>query len=398
MLHTLKNCLVPDRLPTHRTRESLIYRKLKLHTLSKLLGYFNYAMIAILLSIILEMYLASSYDIGLVFATIWISYGLALVMLSFLSYMFLRWLSRVRTPVILAYAAAMVSLSINIVITIMFMTIELGSFENKIYPGPGVGTVGALNISSGLLNNLYDISIVTSFIITWSATAILLNYYSKIIGKAKYWIIVSIPLVYFLASFQPLIVDLFVPFRQANPILFGMIYTITFSAAKPAGAILFGIAFWALASKLVDRTLKNYMLISSFGMIILFAANQPIGLLLTSYPPFGLATISYMGLSSYLVLLGIYSSAISVSEDSKLRQSIRNFARKESRLLDSIGTAHMEQEIEKRVMALTKQNQERMAEETGIESSLSEDEIKLYVEQIIKEVKKPERPNDGNNV
>src|SRR2546426_10009324 len=67
------------RVVKHRTRESLIYKKLKLHKLSKLLGYFNYAMIAILLSIILEMYLASSYDIGLVFATIWISYGLALV-------------------------------------------------------------------------------------------------------------------------------------------------------------------------------------------------------------------------------------------------------------------------------------------------------------------------------
>jgi DNA-binding protein Fis len=175
-----------------------------------------------------------------------------------------------------------------------------------------------------------------------------------------------------------------------------MIYTITFSATKPAGAILFGTAFWALARKLVDRTLKNYMLTCAFGMIILFAANQPIGLLLTSYPPFGLATISFMGVSSYLVLLGIYSSAISVSEDSKLRQSIRNFARKESRLLDSFGTAHMEQEIEKRVMALTKQNQERMAEETGIQSSLSEDEIKQYVEQVIKEVKKPKMSNDDN--
>ena len=56
----------------------------------------------------------------------------------------------------------------------------------------------------------------------------------------------------------------------------------------------------------------------------------------------------------------------------------------------------MEQEIEKRVMALTKQNQERMAEETGIQSSLSEDEIKQYVKQVIKEVKKSKMSNDDN--
>ena len=63
---------------------------------------------------------------------------------------------------------------------------------------------------------------------------------------------------------------------------------------------------------------------------------------LTSYPPFGLIMISFFGLASYLLLIGIYSSAISVAEDSNLRRSIRSFAMKESRLLDSIGMAQVE--------------------------------------------------------
>ena len=109
------------------------------------------------------------------------------------------------------------------------------------------------------------------------------------------------------------------------------------------------------------------------------------------YPPFGLATASFIGLSSYLVLVGIYSSAISLAEDSKLRQSIRDFAIKETNLLDSIGTAHMEQEIQRRVLSLTKQNQNKMAEETGIQSSLTEDDVKDYLQQVITEVKK-QRP------
>ena len=46
------------------------------------------------------------------------------------------------------------------------------------------------------------------------------------------------------------------------------------------------------------------------------------------------------------MLIGNYSSAVSVSEDSKLRNLIRNFTVKESRLLDSIGTAQMEREID----------------------------------------------------
>ncbi|MGB7956000.1 MAG: hypothetical protein WCF23_18660 [Candidatus Nitrosopolaris sp.] len=62
---------------------------------------------------------------------------------------------------------------------------------------------------------------------------------------------------------------------------------------------------------------------------------------LTPYPPFGLTTISFFGLASYILLIGISSSAIYVAEDSNLRRSIRSFAVKKPRLLDSIGMAQM---------------------------------------------------------
>ena len=110
------------------------------------------------------------------------------------------------------------------------------------------------------------------------------------------------------------------------------------------------------------------------------------------YRAFGLVTVSFLGLASYLVIVGVYSSAISVSEDSKLRQSIRNSALKETKMLDSIGMAQMEQEIQRRVIALTRQSQDRMAEESGIHSSLAEEDMKEYLEQVIEEVKK-ERQN-----
>jgi len=59
-------------------------------------------------------------------------------------------------------------------------------------------------------------------------------------------------------------------------------------------------------------------------------------------------------------------SAVYVAEDSTLHQSIRSFAVKESKLLYSIGIAPMEEEIQKRVIELTKQNQDSMVEEFGI--------------------------------
>ena len=43
----------------------------------------------------------------------------------------------------------------------------------------------------------------------------------------------------------------------------------------------------------------------------------------------------------------------------------------------------MEQEIEKRVLALTKQHQDRMAEESGIQPSLTDEDMKEYLQQVI---------------
>jgi hypothetical protein len=128
------------------------------------------------------------------------------------------------------------------------------------------------------------------------------------------------------------------------------------------------------------------MMISAFGMMLLFSSNQAADLGNVPYPPFGLATVSFFGLASYLVFIGIY--AISVAQDSESRKSIRGFAMKDSKLLDSIGTAQMEREIEKKAITLTKRYQDRMTEETGIQSSYLEDDIKEYLEQVIQEVQK----------
>jgi hypothetical protein len=78
-----------------------------------------------------------------------------------------------------------------------------------------------------------------------------------------------------------------------------------------------------------------------------------------------------------------------------LRQSIREFTLAEPKLLDSIGTAHMEHEIQKRVLELTRKNQRNLEEETGIQSSLTDDDMKHHLGEVIEEIKKG-RPNHNN--
>ena len=131
----------------------------------------------------------------------------------------------------------------------------------------------------------------------------------------------------------------------------------------------------------------------SARLVLLFTANQPTFLVLVPYPPFGLVTVSFTGLASYLLYLGIYSASISVSEDSRLRQSIRKAAIKEStQFLDSIGTAEMGQELEKRVIAMTTATRQNMERETGISSSFDED-IRKYLQEALQEIRRGR--NDG---
>jgi Tfp pilus assembly PilM family ATPase len=90
--------------------------------------------------------------------------------------------------------------------------------------------------------------------------------------------------------------------------------------------------------------------------------------------------------------MGIYSSAVSISEDSRLRRAIRKFAMTELKVLDSIGLAQMEQEVQKKVLSLAKEQEEKMVEETGIEMSLDEDDMKEYLQKVINEVKRSRHP------
>jgi hypothetical protein len=347
----------------------------------------QYVLVAILVFTISQMVLTMSYNIVFLRAAVLVTYGLSLILLGILARRFFSWFRSNRNLVVLVYALATTMISINALITIIYINNQF-NFHQSDSIRPVRSVTGTFTAPDVIFSSAYIVTSVSSFILMWIATVLLLRHYSKKLGRAKYWIIVSIPLGYFLSEFQPLFLYSFSDFRMSDPVLFGIIYNLIFAISKPLCGLLFGIAFWSVARSLTNETVKGYMMISAFGMMLLFTSNQPVGLTLLPFPPFGLATICFMGLASYLVFVGIYSSAISVSQDSSLRRSIRKYAFTESKLLDSIGSAEMEQQIQRRVIDMTKQNQYLLENETGIEPSLNEDEVKEYLHEVLKEAKK----------
>jgi hypothetical protein len=183
--------------------------------------------------------------------------------------------------------------------------------------------------------------------------------------------------------------DLLTKILVNDPVFYGIVFTLVFYLSKLTGGILFGVAFWTMAKSLPRESIvRNYMMLAAYGVILFFVANQ--NSIVSSgslYPPFGLLTSSFLAFSSYLMFSGLYSATISVSEDLSLRRTIRKLALKESRMLDSIATAEMEHELETAILKVAKKQKETIIEDSGIEPSLTMEDAKQYLDDVLVEIK-----------
>jgi hypothetical protein len=348
----------------------------------------QYVLIAILATIAWQIIFTGGYSSILLKAVVWINYTMLIILTGSLSHRFLLWSIPNKNKIVLAYAISMGVLSFSGIFTILYINNALSGQRDIAYIQSLKSPIAIVASIQNIFSSSYFVSSVAAFILTWFATILLLNHYSKKLGKIRYWILVLIPLVYFLSQFESIFLNLFVSFRKEDPILFGVIYTLIFSATKPVGGILFGIAFWSTSRNIESKVVKNYLIISAYGMILIFAANQPVGLTLIPYPPYGLVTISFLGLASYLVFIGIYSTSMSVALDTTLRGMIRKSTLDESKFIETIGTSEMEKLIERRVRAMISKTEANFKKEVGIESSLTESEAVEYIKKVLDEVKK----------
>jgi hypothetical protein len=351
------------------------------------------ALSIILLFVILQVVTLSYYSIAPLLATMAISYGLAIVMMVFLMKSFFSWFRTSKNLVILAYGISAATLAIHFGFTLFFAATVLLDRPEEVRTAVTRTVFFMPGSISSMLDKIYPLTSILSFCTLWAATVLLLHHYSQKVGRVRYWIVVSLPLVFFLSQFPTLFLNLFNPIIRENPIFFGSILTFVFTLSKPIGGILFGIAFWTI-SRHLGRTIavRDYLLISALGFVLLFTSDQAIALINVSYPPFGITAVSLLGLSSYLIFLGIYYSAISLSHDDRLRREIKKFAIQESKLLDSIGSAQVEKVIAEKITAI-KQIQDSATQNLGVQPSVDEGEIRKYLDDVLNEIKHYKKEN-----
>jgi hypothetical protein len=288
---------------------------------------------------------------------------------------------------LILYVTSFSLISLEILVSLLYITLQLSinlsngyiSFLIKPYPIH----LSLLNLPGSNLGYSFgvvlDVLSLLSFILTWIATAImLLSRYLQRLDKIKYWTIITIPLIYFLFPFETYFGNIFSTFSLDSPIIFGIIYVLVFSATKQVGGILFAMVFLTASTISYGRKLRYSLVITAIGMAILFGSIQIDSLLYAIYPPYGLITISFMPIGSYLLFTGIYASARFISQDIELRKELYKSTQRQLSLFKEIGVSEMENEIEKTCKQVIKRTS--MLEENKVYYVEMEDAKKIVRE------------------
>lgn len=363
--------------------------------LNKFVSIFQYVALAFVVSVIIEIFLNSSYDTAILNWGTAINYAISGSVWGILALRFFVWYHSVRSYVVLLYGLASISASIAFLLWLPYnvgVLLEMPEERNTMSP-PTPYQYYELDTTMGILQYDSAVFIILTVALLWVSSILMLHKYSQSLGKIKFWSIMTIPLVFFVISPTGLLFAYLPAILGTTgsdiPLHVTMVYTIV---PGVLGGFLFAAPFLVIAKHIPPNNsiLKEYLILAAWGFI-LFNVTTSGNVLNAAYPPFGFSNVMLEVTASYLILVGLYCTAISISGDTKLRQLIRRSFLDESKLLDSIGSAHMQQETIRKITNIAKEQQQILTEQTGVESSVDENDMKQYLEEAIKEVQRQKK-------
>jgi hypothetical protein len=367
---------------------------LHLNRTHKLVTVVQYVLVAIIAFVVLQIVFTLQYNTFPLALTISISYGLWIMTMALLARAFYSWYKSIAHQsesqskiLILILGFSMVAYFINGIFLIANYLVWLEE-QSPIILSTDVAYFPDFEPET-LVSQIGSIAQTVSavaYVLTWISTVILLRPYMKKIGRIKFWSIMGFALVYYLISYPLFVLGYFTPSGETDTEVMNNILVVSMSSI--VAGIIFGVAFLSIARTLRRGTaIRDYLILAAYGMLIFYIAGSAT-VSQAAYPPFGLVSTAFTGLSTYLIYVGLYSSAVTLSQDLTLRKTIRKSVMEQSKLLDSIGTAQMERELQTSVLTIVKKTSNEMKENSGIEASLSEDDIRDYMSLVIRELKR----------
>ncbi|HXV88998.1 MAG TPA: hypothetical protein VD710_07890 [Nitrososphaeraceae archaeon] len=335
---------------------------------------------------IVQMVFVKMYNSNLTLLILFSSFVPSVLFILLLVVLLVRWFRSSKNFMIIAYAISFSFVFIYLVLSIVYVNVQYTSTSEWIK---------AKSLHSILVNSFVsDLSFsfgvtldglsLLSFIFVWIATVALLRQYRNKIGRTRFWVIIMIPLIYFLFPFETYLANFSGTLLSGSPAIFSVIYILLFSATKQVGGILFSIVFLTAATKIKQPNLQNSLKIAAIGIAVVFSSMEINSLLYAAYPPYGVLTIMLMPLGSYCLFIGLFGSARLASQDKKLRREFFQSAEKQLAFLQTLGRVQMERELEKSLNSLLKRSS--VLDESR-DDYQGEENVRELVQEVIDELR-----------
>lgn len=356
---------------------------------SKITKYTSYILILNIILILFSMMIFSQYSLINLLVAQNISAVIGTSILFLLSLKFTIWyFSKRNATVILIYGLGFMILSVTVFVVyvvenaiILKNPLWITSIMDAVYP----------DIENNIFDEFYSYYkylLAISLILLLTGSYLLLSEYILKIHRIRLLSGLIVSFILFVST----ALDSFNLYEVSDTDESLVTYYLFQGFGTAFSGIIFGFSFWIVASKLEhNNPIRKYLIVTASGLIIFFTVSQS-SLIIAPYPPYGLASVSFIAVCAYLVNFGLYSSAVSLSHNITLRAKIKETTKNNSNLLASMGSAQMTKEIEKAVKDVKEvvdKEEKELEEKTGIETtSFSEENVQDYMEQVLQEMLK----------
>ena len=346
----------------------------------------QFMVIAFLAVEIVQMVFVKMYNSSLTLLILFTSFVPSVLFILLLVVLLVRWFRSSKNFMIIAYAISFSIVCIYLVLSIVYVNVQYTSTSEWIKAKSLHSTI--VNSSVSDLSFSFGVTLdalsLLSFVFVWVATVALLRQYRNKIGRTRFWVIITIPLLYFLFPFETYFANFSEAMLSGSPVIFSVIYILLFSATKQVGGVLFSIVFLTAATKIKQPHLQNSLRIAAIGIAVVFSSLEINSLLYAAYPPYGVLTIMLLPLGSYCLFIGLFATARLASQDKKLRREFYQSAEKQLAFLQTLGKVQMQNELEKSLKSIL--NRSSVLDESR-DDYRREENVRELVQEVIDELR-----------
>jgi hypothetical protein len=367
--------------------------KVKFTNIKKIVYVYNIILFICLLIILYQVLSTSSYNIYLVYILLLDSHLFALFFSISGTIKFFQWLRIGKEKLSIIYLISFASFSLLICLSLLYNIFEISGTPVNIT---------TTNYQKALQTTSYDIPEIYKFYISiyifsfcaiWASTFFLLyDYISK--KPLQFWLIMIIPLILFVINLFPTTITFMIYLVSLYP-FFLPFYTIISTFTFLIGPIIFSLAIFLMTRNTDNPIFKNHLLPIAYGLFLIFASTQSNLFSQILYPPFGLITILFCGLSLFLMFLGFYSSSIYITRNYSFVKTFVNRVY-QFEFFKNIAKSELEKEVKTIFNKIEKDNIFPLAEKENIDEINNEEITKII--EFVKGELKSKSSNKNNNV